>query len=76
MHEINKKNEKFNIIVTSDYPAFFVSFDTEGIQGKFSENMFTLLPNKPKQITYTPDDNIDIDIFKKALSIYDLRHTY
>jgi len=75
-YEINKKDEKFDIIVTSDYPAFFVSFDTEGIQGRFSENMFTLLPNKPKQITYTPDDNIDIDIFKKALSIYDLRHTY
>ena len=38
--------------------------------------MFTLLPNQPKTIIYYPDEKIDISVFKKALSIYDLRHTY
>ena len=38
--------------------------------------MFTLLPNQPKTIIYYPDETIDISVFKKALSIYDLRHTY
>ena len=74
--EIEEKGDTFEVTVKSDFPAFFVSFDTEGIKGKFSENMFTLLPNKAKTVVYTPDVKISVDDFKKALSIYDLRHTY
>ena len=74
--ELKEKDDYFEIKVKSDYPVFFVSFDTEGIKGKFSENMFTLLPDKSKTIVYTPDEKIDIDDFKNALSVYDLRHTY
>jgi beta-mannosidase len=74
--ELKEKDENFEITIKSDYPAFFVSFDTEGIKGKFSENMFTLLPDKSKTVVYTPDEKIDVDDLKKALSIYDLRHTY
>ena len=33
--ELEQKNKKFEITVKSDYPAFFVSFDTEGLKGKF-----------------------------------------
>ena len=74
--ELEQKNKKFEITVKSDYPAFFVSFDTEGLKGKFSENMFTLLPNKSKTVVYTPEEEIEVEDLKKALSIYDLRHTY
>ena len=74
--ELSEKEGNFEITVNSDLPAFFVSLDTEGIKGKFSENMFTLLPNQPKTIIYYPDEKIDISVFKKALNIYDLRHTY
>ena len=74
--DLSEKDGNFEITVESDYPAFFVSFDTEGIKGKFSDNMFTLLPNQPKKVIYCPDTKLDITEFKKALSIYDLRHTY
>ena len=73
--ELSQKDDVFEITVKSDYPAFFVSFDTEGLKGRFSENMFTLLPNVSKTVVYTPDDKIEIEDLKKALSIYDLRHT-
>ena len=33
--KLEQKNKKFEITVKSDYPAFFVSFDTEGLKGKF-----------------------------------------
>ena len=74
--ELAQKGDVFEITVKSDYPSFFVSFDTEGLKGKFSENMFTLLPNVSKTVVYTPDEKIEIEQLKKALSIYDLRHTY
>ena len=73
--EKNKENV-FEITVKADYPAFFVSFDTEGLKGKFSENMFTLLPNVAKTVIYTPEGEMSADELKKGLSIYDLRHTY
>ena len=73
---MEQKNKNFEITVKSDYPAFFVSFDTEGLKGKFSENMFTLLPNKSKTVVYTPEEEIEVEDLKKGLSIYDLRHTY
>ena len=75
-YDIGEKEGIFEIKVKSDYPAFFVSFDTEGIQGKFSENMFTLLPNTPKIIYYTPETKLSTTEFNKSLSIYDLRHSY
>ena len=75
-YDINEKDGIFEIKVKSDYPAFFVSFDTEGIKGKFSENMFTLLPNQMKIIYYMPESKLSITDFNKSLSIYDLRHTY
>ena len=75
-YEIIEKNECFEINMKTDYPAFFVSFDTEGIKGKFSDNMFTLLPGESKKITFVPKEKISINDFKNSLSLYDLRHTY
>ena len=74
--ELEQKENVFEITVKADYPAFFVSFDTEGLKGKFSENMFTLLPNVAKTVIYTPEGEMSVDELKKGLSIYDLRHTY
>ena len=75
-YEINETNEYFEIKVKSNYPAFFVSFDVEGVVGKFSDNMFTLIPEEPKIINFIPKEKITINDFKKALFLYDLRHTY
>ena len=75
-YEIIKEGNTFKINMKADYPAFFVSLDTEGLKGKFSENMFTLLKSIGKTIIFTPEEKIDIEDFKKAIRIYDLRHTY
>ena len=71
-----KNDNVFEINVKSDLPAFYVSFDTVGLKGKFSENMFTLLANKTKKLFYYADEKYDMATFKSALSLYDLRHTY
>ena len=75
-YDILKKNEYFEINLNTDYPAFFVSFDSEGLKGRFSDNMFTLLPKKTKTIYYNPKENISINDFKNSVILYDLRHTY
>ena len=73
---IAKNDNVFEITIKSDLPAFYVSFDTVGIKGKFSENMFTLLPNKSKKVYYYPAEKYDMAVFKTALTINDLRHSY
>ena len=75
-YEIYERNEFFEIKIKSNYPAFFVSFDVEGVAGKFSDNLFTLLPEEPKIINFIPKEKLSLNDFKKALSLYDLRHTY
>ena len=75
-YDLTKSDNVFEINIKSDLPAFYVAFDTIDIKGKFSENMFTLLPNKNKKIIYYPEEDYDVDTFKAALSLYDLRHTY
>ena len=75
-YEVNEIKDLFEIKIWTDYPAFFVSFDTEGIKGRFSQNMFNLLPNEIKIITFNPKEKISINDFKNSLTLYDLRHTY
>ncbi|MCR4954168.1 MAG: glycoside hydrolase family 2 protein [Treponema sp.] len=62
----------FEITLTTDKPAFFVSLDTNGVEGIFSDNMLTLLPNEPAKITFTTKKELSPDELKKALKIFDL----
>lgn len=70
--EISGKDRTFEITLTSDVPAFFVSLDMNGIEGIFSDNILTLLPNTPAKITFKTKKELSPDELKKALKIFDL----
>ena len=54
--------------VATDYPAFFVWLSAPGMRGEFSDNSFTLLPGRPRMITFTPKDaGTTLDAFRAAL---------
>ncbi len=57
----------FEMEVSTDCPAFFVWLSAPGIRGEFSDNSFTLLPGRPRKITFTPRAPVSVDAFRAAL---------
>lgn len=41
------------VVLCSEKPAFYVSLDSNNVEGHFSDNMFTLLPNEQKIVYFT-----------------------
>lgn len=82
------QNGIFDISLTAEKPAFFVSLDAIGIKGNFSRNMITLLPNQTEVIRFSTlpyvtiegkkkdAQNISAKRFENALKITSLRDTY
>jgi len=83
IEEIKENPGSFKITLTSKNPAFYVALDQQGIQGLFSDNMFTLLPNQPKTVIFTPSNFgkkkiklVKLGTFKKQLTITSLYDTF
>ncbi|UCE12983.1 MAG: glycoside hydrolase family 2 protein [Candidatus Heimdallarchaeota archaeon] len=50
-------SSRFLIRIITDKPAFFVALDFSDIQGTFSENCFTLIPDQIKKIFFYPESD-------------------
>ena len=74
--EIKKAKDSYQIILSTDKPAFFVSLDAKGISGLFSDNMITLLPDEKKTILFKTKEEITLKQLKDCLSVKDLRSTF
>lgn len=66
----------FKVTFSTEKPVFFVWANVKGIRGEFSDNSFTLLPNRSVEIVFTPKGNVSADEFKRAFSVTHLRMTY
>lgn len=66
----------FRIRLTSGAPAFFVWLAVEGDAGRFSDNSFTLLPDRPVELAYRAAGKLDCADLKRRLRIVHLRETY
>ncbi len=75
-YAVYKEENRFRIELNSENPAFFVSLDTKTTKGRFSTNMFTILPGKTETVFYYPEKEISLDDIKSELVINDLRKTY
>ena len=73
---IAKKFERYFCRLTTDKPAFFVTLDTPGIPGIFSDNSVTLLPETPVELEFTPKRKTSLKELQKTLAVNDLRSTY
>jgi beta-mannosidase len=77
--EIGLKDDRIVIKLGTNRPAFFVSLEVEGVSGVFSDNLFTLLPGKPKLVDFEPRDATAgdvLDLLNRKLKIFHLRGTY
>ena len=74
--EVSKVDDNYQVTLTTDKPAFFVTLETPGIKGIFSDNSFTLMPNEPKTITFRLVKYRSEVKFEEVLRVMDLRETY
>ncbi|NLJ23794.1 MAG: glycoside hydrolase family 2 protein [Firmicutes bacterium] len=74
--EIEEAGGSFEVIVRSDKPALFLTLDAQGIPGEFDDNCFTLLPEKPRRLVFTPKSDITLTELQETLKIRHLRSTY
>lgn len=65
----NGTSGTFEILLSTDKPAFFVTLDTPGIPGIFSDNSLTLLPGKPKCLEFRPKGKTGVAALRKALTV-------
>lgn len=70
------KVQGLDVTLTTDVPAFYVWANVAGIQGEFSANAFTLLPDRPVTIRFKPKDFLAESVLKKKLKIMHLRDSY
>ncbi len=73
--EKDEETNALKITLSTQKPAFFVSLDVKGkIKGRFSENMFTMLPEKNKEVFFNPESDMEFSIqdFEKSLLLFDL----
>ena len=71
-------NGVWTVRLSTDKPAFFVWADVPGIRGIFSDDSFTLLPGRPKTLTFTKreGERATFADFKRAFEVMHLRDSY
>lgn len=77
--EIRREGERILVELCTDMPAFYVCLDVEGLPGVFEDNLFTLLPDRPKTVHFEPWDPQGVDILnqiERGLKVFHLRGTY
>ncbi len=75
-HDVSEDGSGFVVRLGTDVPAFYVSLSTEGIEGIFDDNCFTLLPDEPREVRFTPRRRTTLAALKRSLSVQHLRDTY
>ena len=73
-----EKDGVWSVTLEADKPAFFVWLDVPGIRGIFSDDSFTLLPGRPRTITFKPrpGEKATFADFRRALEVMHLRDSY
>lgn len=74
--EVREGKNGFEVRLSTDKPAFFVSLNANGVAGEFDDNWFTLLNGKDRVCVFLPKEKVTLDEFKSALTIYHLRGAY
>jgi beta-mannosidase len=73
---VSAKADIFAVTLKTDRPAFFVTLETDRIQGVFSDNSFTIVPGKTYTLTFTPRGSCTLARLKKELTLTHLRDSY
>ncbi len=74
--EISVQGEKVIISLESVNFAKDVYLSASGLNGRFADNFFDMIPGKKYEVSFLGDKHIDIDRFRSSLKIISLRDTY
>ena len=75
--KVEDHNGRWTVTLSTDKPAFFTWVNATGIPGEFSDNSFTLYPERDTVLTFTPKKKgIRFADFRAAVSVTHLRKTY
>lgn len=74
--KVDDLDDCYQVKVTGDMPAFFLTLNARGIAGEFDDNCFTLLPGESRILVFKPKQDSTLTEFKNSLEIQHLRATY
>ena len=67
---------KKHLKLSTDVPAFYVFTEFKGIRAVLSDNSFTLLPGRERDLIIASDADISLEELEKSLTIRHLRGSY
>ena len=67
---------EWKLTLHARHPAFYVFAELRGYRTVFSDNSFTLLPDRPRELTFRLDSPVRKEDLEQALVVYDLRSSY
>ena len=67
---------RFKVTLSTDAPAFFVWLAVTGDLGLFDDNSFTLLPDRPVELVYEPEQPHTAEELQQKLRVTQLRDSY
>ena len=74
--EIKQNNDNIIVTLKTKAPALWTWLEVDGIDARFSDNFFHLLPGKPNHITLQTDKPLTVAEVRKHLHIRSLIDTY
>ena len=76
--EASEQADGFEVRLSASHPAFWVNLNAQGIPGIFEDNGFTLLPDEPRTVRFSPREPgaVSLQALRDALTVESLRSTY
>lgn len=71
---VEKKDSGFDVVLSSDRPAFYVTLDAAGIRGRFDDNFFAL--NGRRTVHFDCYEDVTEKEFSSALCVRDLYSSF
>ena len=68
--EVKGEGGRWKVVLSADKPAFFVWANVRGVRGEFDDNAFTLLPGRPRTLSFTSKaGHVQLDDFIKSFKV-------
>ena len=67
---------RFRVTLTADRPAFWAWANVDGVAGEFDDNSLAILPGRPLDLVFQPEQPVTLEAFSAALNIRHLSQTY
>jgi beta-mannosidase len=74
--KISRNNNDYAVTLTAQAPALWTWLELDGVDTRFSDNYFHLLPGKPVTITVSTAEHVTLAKFSNIIRLHSLIDTY